>query len=179
MFQVDRKYRLPFEPQGEVKISQGWNGPFSHGNNAPNMTDMTYAVDFQVPLGTPVLAARGGRARLVVDDKTEYYDGDDRQRGLSTRTNFVSLEHEGSEGKEYTIYSHLAPGSVPDRIKRGDEVKEGEIIGRTGQSGWAPVPHVHFQALTRDPESGRLKSRPVQFKGYDGPLEDKDIRAKR
>jgi urea transporter len=43
----------------------------------------------------------------------------------------------------YTSLSHLKEGSV--NVKEGDSVKEGEEIGRCGNSGRSPYPHLHFQ----------------------------------
>ena len=39
--------------------------------------------------------------------------------------------------------SHLKEGSI--KVKKGDEVKKGDIIGNCGNSGRSPYPHLHFQ----------------------------------
>lgn len=178
MTKQDRLYRLPIQDE-RVKITQGWMGPFSHKDHGGGQTDMTYAVDFGAKEDTPVVAARSGRPRLVVDDKDICYTGDDPVMGLRVRTNMVVIEHTDDDGRvEYSVYSHLKPRSVPEKVKRGQRVEEGEQIGLSGKSGWVPVPHVHFQVLSRDSSGERLKSRPVLFKDYDGPLEDEKIREK-
>ena len=47
-------YQLPYAPGSKFKVTQGYNGSFSHkGSNQ-------YAIDWQMPEGTPVYAARGG-----------------------------------------------------------------------------------------------------------------------
>jgi murein DD-endopeptidase len=43
----------------------------------------------------------------------------------------------------YAAYSHLKPGSI--RVKVGQLVKRGDVIALLGNSGNAPVPHLHFQ----------------------------------
>jgi murein DD-endopeptidase MepM/ murein hydrolase activator NlpD len=43
----------------------------------------------------------------------------------------------------YATYSHLKPDSI--RVKVGQRVKRGEVIALLGNSGNAPVPHLHFQ----------------------------------
>lgn len=43
----------------------------------------------------------------------------------------------------YTQVSHLKSGSI--KVKIGDYVKKGEILGSVGNSGHSPYPHLHFQ----------------------------------
>ncbi len=174
----DRLYGLPVRTK-VVKITQGWHGPFSHQDLGGGRTDMTFAVDFSAEEDTPVVAARAGKPRIVVDHHQSHYEGDDPKIGLAVNTtNLVIIEHRDGTEVEYTVYSHLKPGSVPEKVKNGQMVDEGEQIGLSGKSGWVPVPHVHFQVLSRKSPDQRLRSRPVRFRGYNGPLEDDKIRGK-
>jgi hypothetical protein len=50
---------------------------------------------------------------------------------------------------QFAQYFHLQPGSV--RVKPGDRVKRGQLIGRVGNSGDSRWPHLHFQ-LTNKPD---------------------------
>lgn len=43
----------------------------------------------------------------------------------------------------YSQVSHLKPGSI--KVKKGESVKKGDIIGLCGNSGRSPYPHLHFQ----------------------------------
>ncbi|MBZ5633137.1 MAG: M23 family metallopeptidase [Acidobacteriia bacterium] len=54
--------------------------------------------------------------------------------------NFVSLDL--GNGR-YAHYAHLQPGSL--RVKVGDHVKPGQILGLLGNSGNSDAPHLHFQ----------------------------------
>ena len=55
-------YQLPYAPGNRFKVTQGYNGSFSHkGSNQ-------YAIDWQMPEGTPVYAARGGVVVRTKDD---------------------------------------------------------------------------------------------------------------
>jgi hypothetical protein len=49
------------------------------------------------------------------------------------------------DGK-YACYAHMVNGSV--RVKAGDTVKEGQLIGLMGNSGNSDIPHLHFQVVT-------------------------------
>jgi hypothetical protein len=44
---------------------------------------------------------------------------------------------------QYAYYAHLKPGSV--RVRTGDRVRRGEVLGAIGNSGDAREPHLHFQ----------------------------------
>lgn len=50
------------------------------------------------------------------------------------------------EGR-YALYAHLKPGSV--RVKPGDRVRAGQVLGLVGNSGNSTRPHLHFQVSTR------------------------------
>lgn len=65
---------------------------------------------------------------------------------LTTRTlmgNFVVLEIAPGV---FVQYAHLQPGSL--RVKVGERVRRGTVLGRLGQSGNANAPHLHFQVTT-------------------------------
>ena len=54
--------------------------------------------------------------------------------------NYIIIKHPGDI---YTIYAHLYPGSV--RVKAGDVVEQGQVIGEMGNSGRSTGKHLHFQ----------------------------------
>ena len=82
--------------------------------------------DYAAPRGTPVYAAGDGR---VVDA------GYTRPNG-----NYVFIQH--GEGFK-THYLHLNK----KRVKRGDRVKQGQVIGTVGSTGAATGPHLHYEFL--------------------------------
>ena len=53
--------------------------------------------------------------------------------------NFVILD--AGDG-HYVLYAHLQPGSL--RVKAGDRVAKGDVIGLVGNSGNSTEPHLHF-----------------------------------
>lgn len=48
-------------------------------------------------------------------------------------------------GGVYALYAHLQPGSL--RVKLGDKVKRGQLLGLVGNSGNSSEPHLHFQLM--------------------------------
>jgi len=144
----DYTYSLPYAPGTTRKITQGYDGKFSHqGSNK-------YAIDWQMPEGTPVYAARGG---LVVKVK------DDSDRGGASMkydpfNNYVLIRHaDGTLGH----YCHLQKDGVI--VHAGQIVKTGELIAHSGSTGFSSGPHLHFSVfMTRN---GRdRESIPVRFR---------------
>jgi murein DD-endopeptidase MepM/ murein hydrolase activator NlpD len=45
-------------------------------------------------------------------------------------------------GGHYAFYAHIKPGAL--RVKLGDHVKRGQVVGLVGNSGNATEPHLHF-----------------------------------
>jgi peptidase M23-like protein len=51
-------------------------------------------------------------------------------------------------GGIYAMYAHLQPGSL--RVKLGERVKRGQVIGLVGNTGNSSEPHLHFQLMDRN-----------------------------
>jgi hypothetical protein len=82
---------------------------------------------------------------------------------LSTAAgNYVILDI-GNE--MYACYAHMIPGSI--RVKKGDTVKEGQVIGLMGNSGNSDVPHLHFQIVTGAPSFFSGEGYPQVFRSFD------------
>lgn len=168
-------YILPFENE-TVDISQGYYGPYSHIATYANgyrdvsvFNDDRFSVDFKLPIGTPVIAAKEGRVISLGNGILECYRGTDIQNGLAYMPNFVLLCHNRNDSNEFTIYSHLQSGSLS--VCAGEIVKKGQIIGKTGLSGWiGTFPHLHFEGLSILGSS--RYSFPTVFENYSGCLLD-------
>ncbi|MEU8576098.1 M23 family metallopeptidase [Streptomyces asoensis] len=46
----------------------------------------------------------------------------------------------------YLLYAHMKPGSL--RVREGDRVETGQVLGLIGNSGNSTTPHLHFQVMT-------------------------------
>lgn len=129
----DADYAMPFKP-GRYVVMQGPRGSYSHfaGSESEN------AVDWTVPEGTVVCAAREGRVVGVREDSTA--GGPDRK--LRPLANYVIIKH--ADGT-FADYVHLKTGGA--LVKMGDEVTVGQPIGLSGQTGFASAPHLHFSVF--------------------------------
>ncbi|NHJ40328.1 MAG: M23 family metallopeptidase [Asgard group archaeon] len=56
--------------------------------------------------------------------------------------NYVIIQHPNNE---YSFYAHLATDSIT--VKKGQKVKQGQVIGKLGNSGNSTGPHLHFQLM--------------------------------
>jgi murein DD-endopeptidase MepM/ murein hydrolase activator NlpD len=146
-------YAVPFGGSNPRPLVQGFDGEETH------VGSMRYSLDFAMPQGTPVLAARAGRVLLIQDGFTE--GGSDPR--LLERANLVVVAH-----SDYTMasYGHLLPGLS---VSAGDSVREGQQLGFSGRTGFAGQPHLHFHVgLRMLGEPGR--TIPVKLRDRDGEI---------
>jgi murein DD-endopeptidase MepM/ murein hydrolase activator NlpD len=144
-------YQLPYGPGRKFKVTQGYNGRFSHtGANQ-------YAIDWQMPEGTLVCAARGGIVVRVKDDSDTGGPSMDYDR----YNNYILIRHEdGTLGH----YCHLQKGGC--LVKVGQTVAAGDVIAHSGSTGFSSGPHLHFCVFKT--RNGRERiSIPVHFRTAD------------
>ena len=48
-------------------------------------------------------------------------------------------------GGRFALYAHMQPGSL--RVKVGDKVRRGQVLGLVGNSGNSDEPHLHFEVM--------------------------------
>jgi hypothetical protein len=144
-------YRIPFQDGQAIRIGQVLGGRITT-HTGP---DSKYAVDFDIPIGTPVLAARKG---VVVDIDQGYTEGGNDPR---LKANHVLILHEDGT---LAVYSHLSANSV--KVSFGQAVEAGTLIGYSGNTGYTTGPHLHFAVLTntRTPDgAAKYVSVPATF----------------
>ena len=108
-------------------------------------------VDYAASRGTPVMAAGDGK---VIKSAYNKFNG-----------HYVFIQH----GEKYvTKYLHF----TKRKVKTGQSVKQGQIIGTVGATGLASGPHLHYEFLVdgvhRNPRTVKLpKAQPIAKKERD------------
>ena len=96
------------------------------------------AIDLRAGAGTPVYAAEGGAV-----DQLQTWDGHTRT-GMQSYGTMVRLRHADYRGQPLqTRYAHLTRVCV----KAGQLVREGDLLGYSGQTGNCAGAHLHFEVL--------------------------------
>lgn len=118
------KRRFLRSPLEYTRISSG----FTLGRRHPIFRDWRAhkGIDYAAPTGTKI--------RTVGDGKVEFLG---TQRGYG---NVIIIKH---DDVQRTLYAHMSRFSPTLRL--GDAVKQGQVIGEVGQTGWATGPHLHFE----------------------------------
>ncbi|MCI0536312.1 MAG: M23 family metallopeptidase [Verrucomicrobiales bacterium] len=125
-------YSLPYAAGQSFRVSQGFRGKYSHFG--PN----EFAIDWKMPLGTDVHAARDGIVVAVKDDS----DLGGSDNSFDADANFVLIRHaDGTLGQ----YVHLLKGG--SQVGIGDSVRVGDVIARSGNTGHSTGPHLHFSVF--------------------------------
>ncbi|WP_308116427.1 M23 family metallopeptidase [Chryseobacterium sp. GVT01B] len=140
-YDADYTYDLPFQKGKSFNVYQGYNGIFSHQNEN--------SLDFVMPEGTEITAAREGK----VIDAVQNNNTGCPTSSCANQANYISILH--SDGT-IAQYFHLKQNGV--KVKIGDEVKKGDLIGLSGNTGWTNGPHLHFQCFLPDPSKPKQKN---------------------
>lgn len=137
-----------------------------------------YAVDWEGTFGSEIHAVADGVVVNVVDglpNDMAFRNGFDHEGNEEYREwleplgsirwdtiggNLVTVRM--ADGS-YAWYEHIQPGSI--RVKQGDTVTTGQVIGLVGSSGNAGAPHLHFE-ITDAPTKGLGNGLPYVFGSY-------------
>jgi murein DD-endopeptidase MepM/ murein hydrolase activator NlpD len=85
-------------------------------------------IDYVAPPGTPILAA--GDGRVLTASRT------------APNGNYIILQHGDQFQTKYLHLSKFGRG-----INSGVRVRQGQVIGYVGATGWATAPHLHYEFL--------------------------------
>ncbi len=150
------EYILPFEVGKQFLCNQSYcppNPAWGHHN--------WFALDFQMPIGTNIIASRAGQ---VLHIEERWIDGN-RTAG---QANYVYVMH--SDGTVAEYYHLTQNGAL---VNIGDNVQKGQVIALSGDTGPSNGPHLHF-VLYRSSwtysQYQRQYTLPVNFKNSDGLL---------
>ena len=127
-------YVLPFAAGQKFIVSRTF-GHYTPGNDGVGL----YAIDFPMPMRTPVHAVRSGTVVAV----EQRYSDDDR---TELHENWVMIRH---SDRTVARYIHLTMMGALVRV--GDSVRQGDVIGLSGNSGPSSEPHLHFDVQTCGP----------------------------
>lgn len=89
-----------------------------------------HGVDYLVPEGTAVFATADGKVKSLSEKNTSHGKA-------------ITIDH--GNGYE-TSYSHL----LDIRVRKGQQVKRGDIIALSGNSGLSFAPHLHYEVIYND-----------------------------
>ncbi|MCH7700325.1 MAG: M23 family metallopeptidase [Planctomycetes bacterium] len=134
-------FAAPFAAGESHVVTQGNDGTFSHQD--------IFAWDFNMDLGTPVVAVAAGRVIFVVEDEPNNLDG--AEPDSDTPANVVFIDH--GDGLQST-YAHLDFSGV--KPVAGQFVAPGQCIALSGNSGFSTGPHLHYEML--DPSQTSVPS---------------------
>ena len=151
----DHLYALPYSSGKSYRVIQGYGSRFSHTGLEE------FAVDLDMPVGTPVHAARSG----VVARVEESHSKGCWNEGCGQFANYVVILHNDGTTGEY--YHLMQNGST---VNVGDGVARGQRIAYSGNTGHTTMPHLHF-AVYRATEWGNTQSIPVRFQSADGIID--------
>jgi len=122
-------YELPWSPGVSFPVIQGYGGWFSHRGN------FYHSIDWDMPEGTMVCAARGG---TVVAARGDSSTTGPEQR-YANCANFVIVRHDDGT---YGEYDHFRRDGL--KVVVGQAVKTGDALGESGNTGFSAGPHLHF-----------------------------------
>lgn len=144
----DYSYTLPYPAGMKFPVSQGFHGKYSHTGGD------CYSIDWKMPEGTPIHAARDGVVVGIKDDSDR--GGPDKK--YEWDANYILIRHsDGTLGH----YVHLQKDGC--KVKLGQKVKAGDWIGLSGNTGHSTGPHLHFAVFKA--ESGKQRETfPIKYR---------------
>lgn len=143
--------RVPFGCGLSFEVSQAHNTG-SHLHND------TYAWDFRMPVGVPIVSARNGVVRMARGDST--IGGCDPK--YAKHANYVVVDHGDGTESQYLHFSSVV-------VQAGQKVREGELLGYSGKTGWACGSHLHFKVARQVHNGWNNPSIPAVIEGFGDP----------
>ncbi|ATP42322.1 hypothetical protein CSE16_00460 [Solibacillus sp. R5-41] len=129
--------------------------------NTPTRNENFYAFNEEI------LAPADGKVIKLMDGFVDCIPGE--MDAENAAGNYVVLEH---ANKEYSLLAHLKKDSI--QVVIGELVKEGQCIGKCGNSGNSSEPHLHFHIMD-SPDLQNANSLRIQFKDGIEPIQGDTI----
>lgn len=136
-----------FTGEGFIRPTHG-NFEFGHGpRNLLSGESFHYGIDISNKTGTPILSIYDGKVVGSARNDSVGYG------------NYIIIEHKVGVKVMTSLYGHMSARGV----KVGDTVKQGEVIGLMGSTGWSTGPHLHLEIYNG-------KKQGWSFKGLQDPM---------
>ena len=116
---------------------------FGYSDSPTGEVEFHTGVNFAVPHGTEELAVSDGKVAKVYTECTHDYE---KTVGCGCGGNFGNYVSIITEDGYYITYSHMAAVNV----KVGDKVKNGQVIGTAGATGWSTETNLHLEIRVGD-----------------------------
>ena len=168
--------RLP----ADVPLRVAWGGNSIETNYHAAAPDQRWAYDLLVEpyltgnsqledygcFGVPVVAPVSGLVVGARDGEPDEVPAITSNNVLAPTGNHVFIQMDTGT---YLVIAHLKQGSV--RVKTGENVEEGQVIGECGNSGNTSEPHIHIHHQRQDPTVFPInfaEGLPLYFRDHDG-----------
>lgn len=125
--QESAMYILPYQVGETYKVEVS-TGHYREANGGVGL----YAIDFNMPIGTPIVAARDGKVVSLEESHKDW-------NGKDLAENYVFIQHNDGTVARYFHLTHQ--GAL---VNLGENVKAGDVIGKSGNTGQSGGPHLHF-----------------------------------
>ncbi|MDB5258655.1 MAG: family peptidase [Chitinophagaceae bacterium] len=130
-YDEDFNYYLPYKKGDAYTVNQGYNGIYTHKNKN--------SLDFDMPIGTEIHAAREGVV-VKIEDSNNKHCLDEK---CMKYDNFILVYQ--SDGT-FASYAHIKKNGAA--VKEGDSIAIGQLIAYSGDVGYSNGPHLHFDVST-------------------------------
>ncbi len=149
-----KEVALPFPSGTKFHIS---HGPF---DSVKRIEGNEYNWNFDVPYGTPVTAIEEGKIVNVFEPN----EGGGCDRKFLGKGHHIRILHPDNS---MSMYLH-----IKSSVKKGQFVKQNEVIGTTAENGIVCSPQLHF-FIHKDGQAKKPQTIPLRFKGIPGGVATK------
>jgi len=112
--------------------------------------------------GAPIVSATGGQVVRVVKGLPETQPSGNLPPASAAEAggNYIVVR---AAKKRFAFYAHMQPGSA--KVKVGQRVRPGQVLGRLGSTGNSNAPHLHFHMMD-GPEPLASNGIPYTFRRF-------------